>query len=223
MVSTLKVNKIQIPNSDSDVISLDASTGNITIPKPVTFSGTVSGSNIFHEKLLEADIAAGTSDYSVDETYINSSFDEYRIYFNAKNSNDNVDLRCQLLLTTSATGAGSIISGNYYSYETSAMGGATYGANNGSSYATISPITSGNGTGEGIQFEGVLVNVNDTTQCTVMNGLGSNITTNGATGGFNFHVAIGSPVTYGAYYCRGFKLYFGAGTFSGKIRVYGIK
>ena len=85
MVSTLKVNKIQIPNSDSDVISLDASTGNITIPKPVTFSGTVSGSNIFHEKLLEADIAAGTSDYSVDETYINSSFDEYRIYFKAKN------------------------------------------------------------------------------------------------------------------------------------------
>ena len=33
MVSTLKVNKIQIPNSDSDVISLDASSGNITIPK----------------------------------------------------------------------------------------------------------------------------------------------------------------------------------------------
>ncbi len=33
MVSTLKVNKIQIPNSDSDVISLDASTGNITLNK----------------------------------------------------------------------------------------------------------------------------------------------------------------------------------------------
>ena len=43
MVSTLKVTKIQIPNSDSDVISLDASSGNITIPKNVTFSGTVSG------------------------------------------------------------------------------------------------------------------------------------------------------------------------------------
>lgn len=45
MVSTLKVNKIQIPNSDSDVISLDASSGNITIPKNVTFSGTVTGDN----------------------------------------------------------------------------------------------------------------------------------------------------------------------------------
>ena len=35
MVSTLKVNKIQIPNSDSDVISLDATTGNITINKVI--------------------------------------------------------------------------------------------------------------------------------------------------------------------------------------------
>ena len=38
MVSTLKLTKIQIPNSDSDVISLDASTGNITLNK--TLSGT---------------------------------------------------------------------------------------------------------------------------------------------------------------------------------------
>ena len=38
MVSTLKLTKIQIPNSDSDVISLDASTGNITLDK--TLGGT---------------------------------------------------------------------------------------------------------------------------------------------------------------------------------------
>jgi len=35
VVSTLKVNKIQIPNSDSDVISLDATSGNVTFHKPV--------------------------------------------------------------------------------------------------------------------------------------------------------------------------------------------
>ena len=38
MVSTLKLTKIQIPNSDSDVISLDASTGNISLNK--TLGGT---------------------------------------------------------------------------------------------------------------------------------------------------------------------------------------
>ncbi len=58
MVSTLKVTKIQIPNSDSDVISLDASSGNITIPKNVTFSDTVTleGSNntaVLHKSLAK--------------------------------------------------------------------------------------------------------------------------------------------------------------------------
>ena len=46
MVSTLKLTKIQIPNSDSDVISLDASTGNVTFNK--TLGGTsitVQGEN----------------------------------------------------------------------------------------------------------------------------------------------------------------------------------
>tara|TARA_B100000035_G_scaffold59754_1_gene48002 strand:+ start:30 stop:497 length:468 start_codon:yes stop_codon:yes gene_type:complete len=46
VVSTLKLTKIQIPNSDSDVISLDASTGNITLNK--TLGGTsitVQGEN----------------------------------------------------------------------------------------------------------------------------------------------------------------------------------
>ena len=46
MVSTLKLTKIQIPNSDSDVISLDASTGNVTLNK--TLGGTsitVQGEN----------------------------------------------------------------------------------------------------------------------------------------------------------------------------------
>ena len=42
MASILKVDKIRGTGLDSDTISLDGS-GNITIPKNVTFSGTVSG------------------------------------------------------------------------------------------------------------------------------------------------------------------------------------
>ena len=46
MVSTLKLTKIQIPNSDSDVISLDASTGNISLNKTLGgTSVTVQGEN----------------------------------------------------------------------------------------------------------------------------------------------------------------------------------
>ena len=46
MVSTLKVTKIQIPNSDSDVITLDASSGNITFNKAVTSSVTQLGNTL---------------------------------------------------------------------------------------------------------------------------------------------------------------------------------
>jgi len=46
VVSTLKLTKIQIPNSDSDVISLDASTGNITLNKNLGGTSiTVQGEN----------------------------------------------------------------------------------------------------------------------------------------------------------------------------------
>ena len=44
MASILKVDKIRGTGLDSDTISLDG-TGNITIPKNVTFSGTVAGAS----------------------------------------------------------------------------------------------------------------------------------------------------------------------------------
>ena len=44
MASILKVDKIRVSGGDSDTISFDG-TGNITIPKNVTFSGTVDGAS----------------------------------------------------------------------------------------------------------------------------------------------------------------------------------
>ena len=44
MASILKVDKIRGTGLDSDTMSFDGS-GNITIPKNVTFSGTVAGDN----------------------------------------------------------------------------------------------------------------------------------------------------------------------------------
>ena len=63
MVSTLKVNKIQIPNSDSDVISLDATTGNIAFNKPVTETAMV--------KVADLDFADGVTNCDIDSTHIN--------------------------------------------------------------------------------------------------------------------------------------------------------
>ena len=52
MVSTLKVTKIQIPNSDSDVISLDASTGNITFNKTISGSGYDLLANVYSDSTV---------------------------------------------------------------------------------------------------------------------------------------------------------------------------
>ena len=52
MVSTLKVNKIQIPNSDSDVISLDATTGNITFNKTISGSGYDLLANVYSDSTV---------------------------------------------------------------------------------------------------------------------------------------------------------------------------
>ena len=78
MVSTLKLTKIQIPNSDSDVISLDASSGNITVPKPISFSGNVTGTAMV--KLLDADISS-VAEYVINSTYINSTYDNFIEWF----------------------------------------------------------------------------------------------------------------------------------------------
>tara|TARA_Y100000287_G_C13964397_1_gene230317 strand:+ start:30 stop:524 length:495 start_codon:yes stop_codon:yes gene_type:complete len=69
VVSTLKLTKIQIPNSDSDVISLDASTGNITLNKTlggtsITVQGEGTATTNLQQGLVkawyEADGAIGT-------------------------------------------------------------------------------------------------------------------------------------------------------------------
>ena len=71
MVSTLKVTNIQIPNSDSDVISLDASTGNIAFNKPVTGTAMV--------KLLDVSDISSAATYAINNTYINSTYDRYLV------------------------------------------------------------------------------------------------------------------------------------------------
>jgi hypothetical protein len=128
MVSTLKVNKIQIPNSDSDVISLDASSGNITIPKNVTFSGTVTGDNNDNGMtLLQTQTVSGDTTVDVGSSSLfTSTYKIYQIHIiNVHPSNNGAHFACKM-----GTG-GSIISANYeYAREQVLHGGSSIrGAN----------------------------------------------------------------------------------------------
>ena len=94
MVSTLKVTKIQIPNSDSDVISLDASSGNITIPKPVTFSNTLSGTGMdLVATINNTGIAATTFEFSMDYDYNNFLVAIERISGTSTSGSENLDVK----------------------------------------------------------------------------------------------------------------------------------
>ena len=221
MVSTLKVTKIQIPNSDSDVISLDASSGNITVPKPVTFSGTVTGTAMV--KLLDANISS-VSEYVLNSTYINSTYDNYRLYTRLIPASDGAELRAQLYVDTDINGSGSLPGGNIYGYENAAMSSSTYNNNNASSYGVIGIATIGNATGEGIGIIFDFMNVNHFSPSGgVVYQAYHHHQSSGLHGGTSGSVAMGVPSTYYNHYVRGIKLYFGSGNIaSGNIKLYGL-
>ena len=121
MVSTLKVNKIQIPNSDSDVISLDTSSGNITIPKPITFSNTLSGTGMdLVATVSNTSIGATTFEFSMDYDYNNFLVVIERISGTSTSGSENLDVKFKF------NGAFDGGQSNPYYCEASVQGSSSY-------------------------------------------------------------------------------------------------
>ena len=105
MASILKVDKIRGTGLDSDTISLDGS-GNITIPKNVTFSGTTTGAGSVD--IIANSTSGGSTvslieiDLSTSTNYLYQQVVIYGLYGSAAS-----DLYCQLRATGGAyrTGA----------------------------------------------------------------------------------------------------------------------
>ena len=165
MVSTLKVNKIQIPNSDSDVISLDASTGNIAFNKPVTGTAIV--------KVADLDFEDGVTACDVTSTHINSTYDSYKIKFRFKPATDNSDLRLRVLVN------GELPSGSIYCYGGAAQDGNGYVSSNGQTYIRMANSNVGSDTGEGIMGEIDIYNVNSTFLSFAIHGFSNHFNTSG--------------------------------------------
>ena len=200
-----------------------AANGNTTIGGTATFSNPPTGAGSMI-KLLDTTVPSVGGNYDINNTYINSTYDSYKIIYNVKPDTDNVELLMQFFMTTNASGdAGSVISGNHHAYQSASMGSSTYKQNNTSSYAVMGHVNIGNATGEGINLVGTLVNVNDTTMLTSFSGTGSVVSTGGAHQGFSFHAGMATPATYAAYYCRGVRFYMGSGQHTGRVKLFGIK
>lgn len=216
MSSTIGVQNIAHTNGTN---AMTISSGGVA-----TFTSNPSGINHGMVKILDQAVSSSGGNYDINNTYINSTYDAYKIIYNVKPDTDNVELLVQFFMTTNASGdAGNIISGNHYAYQNAGMTNATYKQNNTSSYAVLGHLNLGNATGEGINIVGTLMNVNDTTMLTSLSGTGSLVTTGGNHQGFSFHAGVATPATYAAYYCRGIRFYMGAGQHTGRVKLFGIK
>ena len=219
-MSTLNVGAIASKTGNSSITIAD--NGNTTIGGTATFSNPPTGAGSLI-KLLDTNISSATN-YDINNTYINSTYDSYKLIYNVRPATDNVELLMQYFMTTNASGdAGSVISGNHHSYQNSSFASNVYKNNNTSSYAVIGHVNVGNATGEGINIVGTLMNVNDTTMLVSFSGTGSVVANNGAHQGFSFHHGMATPATYAAYYCRGIRFYMGAGQHTGRVKLFGIK
>jgi|TARA_B100000242_G_scaffold1123_1_gene728 hypothetical protein len=215
VVSTLKVTNIQIPNSDSDVISLDASTGNIAFNKPVTGTAMV--------KLLETDVTSSASEIIIDGTYINETYETYFISWSGAGSYDGYRLRCQFYTSATQSGNGTIASGSHHGHGSHSMQDTGVHNTNTDTQCRLTNSTIGNNTGEGYVLWGYLLGANRTDVPVQFMGQQTTFYTDGQQEACNFVGGMVTPGTYGAYYCRGIRLYHSSGTIeTAKLKLYGI-
>ena len=180
------------------------------------FTGTVSGTGM--NLLLNATISSAVSEYVIDSTYFNSSYDTYFLTFHMLPATDGVYLYSRAYVGGVEQGTSS----NYYANEKSALSSSTYGNANASQIWMEYNVSSiGNATGEGNTFQGFIQNVNDTSKPCQISGISHSASTSGLHGAQNcsgsFLVANASAIM------NGMKIYYNSGNIaSGKVRLYGV-
>ena len=209
MASILKVDKIRVSGGDSDSISFDG-TGK------VTFHKTVSGGDIAMTKLLDATISSAVAQYDIDSTYINSTYDTYKIIANLVPASDGPDLHSRFFV------GGTIDTGTNYGYEGIPMDGGGVFTHNSFDKMRHNRYGIGNASGEAISMEGTLMSINSTTIPASFVGSSH----------YSYQDALptGNPWTCGykpaqaSNVVNGLRLFFSSGDIaSGNVQLYGIK
>ena len=166
-MGTLKVDNIQT-ESGSAIIT------NGAIPV-----STLTNSNVGMIKLLSTSASAAAS-FQIDNTYINSTYDNYHIDMGFLHATDNTGLNITFLV------GGSEVTSNYC-YENGALTSSTYNYDAlGGSNMPIGGAT-GNATGETARVTMTLSNVNSTTIATYIHGFHYSSSNNGNTVGRAFN------------------------------------
>ena len=221
MASILKVDKIRGTGLDSDTISLDG-TGNITIPKNVTFGGTTSGGGM--DLLLSVENNSGSPDasptyYDIDSTYINSTYDNYYLVGYFEGNADTRYLQCRVFV------GGVVQTGSsFYGEAVKAMDYTNTQANNNQSSHLFTAQNEGMGgeDGEGCHVSMVFQNANYTQAPFSVNGISTYHNINAAHQGSVFSGSV--SVSNRASVINGIRLKMHSGDLTNfKFRLYGLK
>ena len=149
MASILKVDSIRGSGQNTDSITLDGS-GNIT------FNKSVSGDNAAMVKLLNATISSAVSEYVIDSTHINSTYDKYQLIFSLMPASDGPDLFYEWY------SSGSVFSQSAsYGWEVMPQdtGGIAH-SDSSQNYGRTNRYGIGNANGEGIQGSYFIIKLN---------------------------------------------------------------
>ena len=151
MVSTLKLTKIQIPNSDSDVISLDASTGNITLNKTLGgTSVTVQGEGTATTNLQQGLCKCFANLDMTDGTQVQNSF-------NLTSMTDNATGQPQLNFTNVFSNAKFCLTGTHDVY--SARAGGIESSDDRGNTTSISKMRVNNSSGTTVDSREIMLEV----------------------------------------------------------------
>ena len=215
MASILKVDKIRGTGLDSDTISLDGS-GNITIPKNVTFTGTTTGAADL-VKISETTASSSVANVNITSGF-SSTFDTYYVVFDMLGASDTQNAYVDAFV------GGSLVTDGQFGREVLPTdGGSTQGNDTGSSkFLRLDRYGSGNATGEGIQGSFFIYNRNSTTRPTSATGRSNNIQDNG---NHNHTIISGSQTSaYRGNVIDGLRFSFASGNIEvGTFKLYGIK
>jgi|TARA_B100001741_G_scaffold257151_1_gene220068 hypothetical protein len=207
-MGTLKVNNLQKRDGTALITDGVAQSGLLT-PAALRSAGV---------GMIKLFVGSGTAaaTFEIDETYINSTYDDYFVTLNASPATDTQQLRLNF-----NTG-GSQNTNSYYAYETSVGSSSTYGYHHtGAAYIPLAYQSVGNATGESQTNSFHLLNVNSSTHACQLHGHASMNTNSGDTQ-FGF-VNGGFILAQRALVVNGFTLYFASGNITvNNISVYGI-
>ena len=180
----------------------------------VTFSQAPIGTGM--RLLLNATISSAVAQYDISSTYINSTYDSYKLIFNLLPATDNVDLHALFFVS------GSVVTDSHYGYNTLAMYSAEVVTNtNAAAFIELNNQGAGNAAGEGACGFGELTNVNSIISRTSLSGIVS-VASNGALPKASVYNGMFLPAQR-ANVVNGLRLKFSSGNIaSGTVQIYGI-